>query len=417
MGKTTYNRGKRAHAVCPNVEEEAMVYFNPLSLFLLLALLSGCAAPEPSATPTTFTPVPTITPTPTETATLVPKLAWQQTIESQDSQDKFFQIIDGKPVINLYDTQATESIILNQETIKITATTDGLNPNILTAQDADSNQYAFNPDFGWFKVPEVQMNYADLTKYTEVDQSFIEDGRANITAALKYAENPTISSDAVDPIYWVTYNPYTQVFSLCLNGCGMEYIYYQKHPDDQKSHVNSYYNSENKPYTLEGFYKVHLNNGGAIYVVGRTLKNPTETKKNRTINLFYGFDQAYYEKMANNMLPSGRTELKMVIDGVNEGGYDLETILPPPEQITNESGQITYPPYHPATVKYMSGPNPIVGSLQERGKIISFFSQINQKIILAVLLDGQQEQSISPLPEPIPNQLSKYILQTTLATQ
>lgn len=351
----------------------------------------------------------------TENPTATPKPAWQQTIETQDPQDKFLQIENGQPVIDLYDTKdQQESIGLNLESIKVMATADGLNPNILTAKDADDNQYAFNPDYGWFKVPvEIQIDYTKLAEYTEVEQSFIEDGRANIVTALRYAENPTISPDTIDPVYWIGYNNFKQVLTLCINACSQEGIAYAKFPEElQKTH----YDSSNKPFALTGFYKVHLKNGETIYILARTLKNPTETNKKQTINLFHGFDKATYEKMANNMLPSGRTELKMMFDGINNGGDDLATILPPPEQATNESGQLYYPPYNSASAALLSDPNPVVGNLQVRDKIISLFSQKNQNIILDILSAGQQKHSVSPLLEPIPNSLSRYILQTTITS-
>ncbi len=391
-----------------------MLHFKSFSLFLLLALLSGCVAPAPSATPTTSsTPVPTITPTPTETATLAPKPPWQQTIESQDPQDKFFQIVDGKPVINLYDTQTTESIILNQESVKKTATTDGLNPNILTAQDTDGNKYAFNPDFGWFKVPEVQTNYADLTKYTEVEQSFIEDGRANIVTALSYAENPTISPNAVAPQYWANYG-------ISNNPANSGYIYLSYRPSQELGLAQkkwpdllakSYFNLENKPFAWTGFYKVHLKAGETIYVIGRTLK----TDNNQVINLFYGFDQKVYENMATNILGDGKTpELKFVFDDTNSGGHDLVAILSPP-QVDNNGNPLLW---NPDKVHGLNEPNPNVAELQIRNKIMSLFGENDQKNMLDILSQTQTEIQPGGIKYPLwiipldslPKELSKYIL-------
>ena len=178
---------------------------------LLLALLSSCATPAVAPT-VTATPLPTDTPkpspspssTPTEAPTATPKPAWQQTLETQDSQDKFFKVENGQITANLYCSQVTikdgqakiesqdqKSIVLDPETIKLTSTTEVLYPNIISAKDAEGNQYLFNPDLGWFKVPEVPTDTeTKLADYAPVTEDYFADGRFAEVSAFKYAENP-----------------------------------------------------------------------------------------------------------------------------------------------------------------------------------------------------------------------------------
>jgi hypothetical protein len=388
-------------------EEETMLQLKSLSIFLL-CLLAACGSastpvvPAPGAAstvPPTVTETSTSTPTSTRTPSPspTPEPTWMTDIKTQDPDVRSIRIENGQPVIDLYDTEAAENIILNQETIRILPTTDGLNPNILTANDAEGNQYAFNPDHGWYKVPEVQMDYVDLNNYTEVDQSFVEDGRANIATTLKYAENPTISPDAIDPIYWIAYNQYREVLSLCLNACG--YRDYNHQYREQYSRM--LYNTDNKPFSWTGFYKVHLDNDETIYVVSRTLKNPTESNNNQLINEFYGFDKQVYEFMANNMLNSGRTELKMNFDGIDNGSSDIAVILPPPEPY----------PFNPNSANLLGYPNPVVGNLQQRNELLSLFNQDDNHIIINLL---QIIKSHFPLTQSLPVDLSKYILFSTI---
>lgn len=329
-----------------------------LSLLVpLLALLCGCAAPvqtvAPTLTATLTLQLPTQTPTETPTLTSTPEPVWETAIETQDSDHKYFTISsDGQPVIDLYDTQSQENIVLNQETVKMTTTTDGLNPDILTAQDAGGNLYALNPDYGWFKMPEVQMDYTKLAEYTEVDQAFIEDGRANIVSALKYAENPTISPDAIAPQYWANYG--------ADGGSNFVYLSYLPSGDFGTAQkrwpdliAKSYFKPENKPFALTGFYKINIGDNKYVYVVGRTLK----TGDNQTINLFYGWDKNVYETMANTILNDGTQSLKWCLFDIGDRGGDFfAVILAPPE--TDNSGNPLL--WNPDKVHRRNSPNPDV---------------------------------------------------------
>jgi hypothetical protein len=359
--------------------------------------------------PSTMPPIPGETPTPTATET--PQPAWQTTMETQDPQAWFFRVVDGAPVIDPYETPAAESIVLSQETVKITTTSDGLNPDILTAQDTDGNKYAFNPDHGWFALPDVQMDYAKLAQYTEVDQTFIEDGRANITTALLYAENPTISPDAIDPVYWVSYHwtdktSGDRVPMLCNNACGLGFEAAQANYSEERARM--YYDATTKPFAWTGFYKVHLDSGETVYVVSRTLKNSSETNPNQTINLFYGFDQQHYESMANYILLTGGTALQGLLNGTDKGTCDLAFILSPPTKI---DGVDT--PFRLSPNDWITGGNPVVAGLQRRGELISELDPDNLQIMMQILhsigIRGIYDY-IAPLTDPLPAGFSTHIL-------
>jgi len=344
----------------------------------------------------------------TETPTATPKPAWQQTIETQDPLDSFFKIVDGQPAIDLYDTQGQESIALSQGTIKIKTTIDSLNPNILTAQDADDNQYAFNPDYGWFKVPtEIKMDFNKYREYTELPYRFFGDGTANVIAALRYAENPTISPKAVAPQYWANYGAdgNSNFIYVGYRPSGDLGIAQKKWPD---LIAKSYFKAENKPFAWTGFYKVIIGDNKYIYVVSRTIKTD-----NKVINLFYGFDQSTYENMAHSMTGDGiTTELKLMFDGIDNGGKDLIAILAPPEEINGVSLS-----WNPDKVHRTGPVDPDVARLQKREEQMSLFSATDKQAMLDLLSLTPVEISpenkfpigTSPL-NSLPSELSKYIL-------
>lgn len=342
----------------------------------------------------------------TDAPVIIP--VWQKALETQDPQDKYFKVVDGVPAIDRYDTSEMESIVLSPESIKNIQTNDSLNPNILTAKDVDGNTYAFNPDHGWFALPRVEMDYNKLESYTQVEQAFVEDGRANITTALLYAENPTISPDAIDPVYWVSNfwmdkTSNDKIPMLCNNMCGLG----EARMSYNEEASRSFYTADTKPFAWTGFYKVQLTNGEYVYVVVRTLKNPSATNPDQIINLFYGFDKQYFQNIYNNVLGDNvTTELKMLIDGTDKGGCDLAFILPPPTNLDGKDIPFRLSPYD-----WITGGNPVVSGLQKRGELIAMFDPVNLKIMMGVLHgDRQKMDYVAPLTQPLPAGFSTHIL-------
>lgn len=368
---------------------------------------------DPSITETiTPSPTETITPSPTETAT--PKSEWQLTIETQDPEAKYFRVEDGKPVIDLYDTTAKETIILNQETIQIVQTTDGLNPDSLIAMDADGARYAFNPDHGWFSLPEVQMDYADLSKYTEVEEDFFYDGRNNIVRALHYEESPDKISPDAHPIYWVSARSAPITGDLVLS---LSYFPVLKDVPADIYWPEEYQKStaSEKAFVFSGFYKAVLKGGGYVYVIDRTFK----LDNTHTFGLANGFDSTTYEKM--NIYIGTYPGLYLFFEKAKDLSLDFVTIIPPPEHFP-DGASITYDPFTVTLEKSLF--NPTVAGLQgTRGSLLRVFSEEDQQRIFEVMTEweyrkhGYIEKETTPLTSPsaLVN-LANYILLTSTSS-
>ena len=134
-----------------------------------------------------MTSSPTITPSPTST----PKSAWQTTLETQDPQDTYFKVVDGQPVITVYDAnQTATSIPLTIESIQVIPTADSLHPNILTAKDAEGNIYLFNSDRGaWFTF---------FKGFAPTLEQFVQIDKSDISIIIDYfrSQPPLVSPDA-----------------------------------------------------------------------------------------------------------------------------------------------------------------------------------------------------------------------------
>lgn len=410
-----------------------------VSLVILTCLVTaGCGAGRLFGS--TLTPIPTIaltsTSTPTFTPTLTPTAteipvpvglrnlpqgfvpvhntdgSWGVGVENGDQTEalKGISVVDGQTVVDLYDTQAVEGIVLNLDTLKVTTTTDALNPNILTVQDENGNTYAENPSHGWFTIPEVQMNYADLKKYTEVEEDYFYDGRNNIVRALNYASSPDQISPDARPIYWITAIGSINTL-LCLS-----YLPIGRLGNAQRDWPNEITITETspKPFVFSGFYKVNLSTGGYIYVIDRTIKIDDA----HTSGLAYGFDQAAYEYMNIYEYPGspGWTRLRLLIEQINNGSRDLVTIIPPPEHFADG----TPISFDPNTVRFEGPFNPVVAGMQgPRGSLILLFSEEDQQRILEVLAANRylKLESIVTAPLIDPSylvNLANRILLTTI---
>jgi hypothetical protein len=304
-------------------------------------------------------------------------------------------VVDDGPTIDRYDTPAQESISLVENSIKITTTTAILNPNILTAQDAEGNTYAFNPNYGWFKVPEVQMDYAKPVEYTEVDQAFIEDSRMELVRAFNYANSPEKINRDAPSVFWVTaHNNAVYLSFFPVGRVNMAEVFWPK-----EYNLGFHYNKENKPFAFSGFYKVSLKSGGYIYVIDRTiaLDNTLST------GLANGFDPSWIEGAASYINPDGITSLQKTLDAVMEGRSDIVNVLLPPDKLLDGTPLTLYP--DPGWDN-----NPVVTGLQgPRGSLISLFAPEDQQRILNVLTAAQHEDSTPEVTAPLtdPSLLAK----------
>ena len=379
-------------------------------LVSFVLLLSACTAPvetTPTSTPAptlTITPTPTATPTKTPTPTATPEPKWLRIIKVLDPDGSSFKIENGQPVIALYDTQTAERFILVPETVRIINTTDVLYPDILTATDVEGKQYAFNPDLGWFRIPDVplgydEMGYDQLEKYTPVTVDYFTDGRFALVSALKYAENPTIYKDAPVATFWVESSvaPNPSVYGYSnFTFISMYPVIDLYRAMSEWLELMHYYTSENKPFAWAGGYKTYLNDGSDyFYTFAMTVK----TGLNQTQSLAYGKKKENIE--ASNILST-------VMKNYARGSY-LGFVLAPPDDDSFS--------WNPVLANYKTGPNRIVASLQKRGELISLFSPEDQETILKVLRQdpvpydtGRVYHLVTAPVYKLPPELSKYIL-------
>ncbi len=400
---------------------------------LLLTVLAACSpqAAAPAATPTeaaTATSAPSPTSTPDPLGSLAPEVQ-----ELFKSQNAIFTLgADGSIQIDLYDT--TEKETITPTSFLRVDTNDGLNPNILTAQDVQGNDYAYNPDLGWFKVPNVYnpdidwaQTLADLSvqryrgfkeinellnpangNYTEVSKDFFTDGRANIVTALQYAANPTISPDAIIPHYWASFSGFGPC--IYISFFPGSYLVVQTNLADLA--LKSYYSIQNKPFVLQGFYKVNFENEEIAYVIARTQKNPTNNRPNQLVNLFYGIDQKIYEQAANTITAIGRSGLTADLQAINAGDLDFALILAPPIQINGLEI-----PWDSRQARISRGETPSlnIGLKHSRGELLSLFSEADQKEMQNIIYTNLYESGVSSTStiDYLPTELSNLILQAS----
>lgn len=391
-------------------------------VFLIsLALLLAACIPAPTAPPPTATPLPTFTPTATVTPTPLPPET-RTALELIASQQAPVTLSDGQMVIDLYVSPGKEHIRLQPESVKITVTHDGLNPEILSAESPEGDLYAFNPEHGWFEVPQIQTDYRDLAAYTPVSQAFFEDGRANIAQALLYAANPTIPPDAVPTQWWANYSSFQNLlcfsFVPAFNFAEAALDWPEYWPRDRAAPSDPYDRrnigdgefADIRPFGFTGFYRVLLGNGETVYVMAPTVGNPTEANPEQLINLFLGFDRAAYEEMANR----AGTNLDFYFHTINEEGSKIFSIIliPPPTKLPDGSWAATYPYPNLERAGPSSGPTTL--SLYPEGALIELFPPTDQELILKVFTTADRRPgygATAPLPS-LPPALAKFILPT-----
>lgn len=132
-------------------------------LLVLTLILTSCGpgklfgstiTPSPTITPT-FTFTPTFTPTDTETPSPTPKPAWLTNLETQDPNDTYFKVINGQPVISVYDanTLKATSAVLVLKSIQVQQAPGGHYPAVLSGNDQGGNLYLYNKNrHAWFPV-------------------------------------------------------------------------------------------------------------------------------------------------------------------------------------------------------------------------------------------------------------------------
>ena len=257
------------------------------ALFLLAACQPAAPAPvTPSATPET----PTLEPA-TATATVTELVASDEVKAVLDAQKAPYMVNEqGKAVIDLADTSATEQIVLEQ--IGHTPAPDfGL--DVLNGFDKDNNRYVFSENFGWVRYVEggTDINPA------EIPANYVDDGILNTIIALKQTENSTIPETETQPQYqFELYNSPTSGF-----GGAIAITSQQNNVERQND------------FGYNGVYKL---SGKKVYLVPITFRNPTEANKDQKTNVFGGLSQAQFDHLKNDIKSqkTGESILSQIIN-------------------------------------------------------------------------------------------------------
>ncbi|GEM_PF-6034936 len=387
--------------------------FAPLLCFCLLMV--GCGqvpeegAPAPQATVTSgvATPRPTpqvdiVTETPAPTPDALAALNLDPEVEELFVSQSV-QFVPGEGGMITVDDYTTS----NKESIKLGGfarvdTDNGLNPNILTALDQQGNTYAYNPDFGWFKVPEVFTSVFranEIENYTTVTEEYFNDGRANIVTSLIDDSSPSISEDSTGTQYWVTYNLISNTLEIGFFPNGASRMAQDQYPEQ---YSNTYFDSNKRPFAWTGFYRVILNSSDVIYVNARTSINEIQKGDRQKINLFFGYDEATYIQLVSPVLSNGNNELQgILMHDADKGILDITAILAPPDE-----------KFDPNTKGSASYSSPNVASLQEPGELISLFKNEEIKRITELLSfkDKTKHHVVTTPITTLPKLLSKHIL-------
>ncbi len=421
---------------------------------LILSLLSACGVTPaaPTATPTmtvTASPVP---PSATATEAMTPTPQVDQSYNSLKSmleeQSVPYIIQDGKIAVDDYTTSSVDKITLSPESGKIITTDDGVNPNILTAQDSEGSLYAYNPEHGWFKVPEVYNPVMDIDwekvdkdsdtatetpylkevneklfteNYPVVKEDFFTDGRYNITASLWYnslPEDKKIPDNAAKAIYWVDYAYYGHALGVAsgLGGNGGPYAFNNYNQD----YIDSYYRPGiPPPFLFNSLWKVELDGDGYTYVVGTTQRNPSQDNPDRLINLANSVDGQGFEESSHVIGGSGRSGNLGTIGGLIHGSTLLNIYLEPPAEL--DGGIIAPSPLKYDKNFFWFGPNDVIGDRQVPGELIGLFPPEDQEKIMDVLLTGVNSPKVISKSEPLkyglPEELANRILYIRVGTR
>lgn len=391
---------------------------------LLLALLTSCASLSALGSTTTATPTftpsptptatPTFTPSPTPTASPTPLPPQVQTaLDLLGAQEAPYTLADGRLVIDDYAAAGRQEIVLAPETLQVTATHDGLNPEILTAQSKEGRLYAYNPGRGWFAVPEVVTDYhlaITENKYTEVTQAYFEDGRANLVHALLYAQNPFLPAEVAGPLWWVAYNWRSNTMAVGVLPAFAKGNAAFNYPAQWEASTNYFDHILWPAPNILGLYRVALENGQTVYVVATTVNNPAPEDKSRMLNLFLGFDRLTWEMAIQGKDVDGRPDLDLegVFNGLEEGYRTFYIVLVPPPKLPDGSAINPYP-----NLGFFAWHAPVMTGLYPPGKLVKLFPQEVQKQMLQMIADTyggkKDDYPNAPLAE-IPPELSRYIL-------
>ncbi len=339
-------------------------------LFLLLSL-TACSSTVPATTPLAITVSPTLetstpspTPKPSETPTPSIRPEYQSLQTLLDNQKATYSLQDGIIVIDDYSTSSKENIALNPESGKVIKTNDGLVKEIVTAVDTDNNRMVFIKGYGWVK--DVDSSQSTLDNRIKIPFSWAKDDRKvlntvlNTIVGLHYAENPTISSDAALPHYWVNVGFY-----------GGPVLYLAFEPTVINTLVvdpQTAFSKDRKPFAWTGFFETTAPNGKNIIILAQTRKNPSSENSNQLINMFAAFDEETYERYKKE-----QGDTSVIPWMIYHDEHDLGMVFSPPVGFEWTGGGLWFAKQYP---------NPTVAELNKQGEIFSLLSLKDQKTVV-----------------------------------
>lgn len=339
-------------------------------LFLLLSL-TACSSATTATEPLAVTVSPslitsTTSPTSKSTESPTPSISaeYQDLQTLLDAQNAFYTLQNGKIVIDDYSTSFKENIVLNPESGKVIQTNDGLAKEIGTALDTDNNRMVYIKGYGWVK--DVDPSQSTLDKRIKIPFSWAKDDRnvsntvLNTIVGLHYAENPTISSDAAIPHYWINVGFY---------GGPVLYLAFEPTVIDTLSvDPQTAFSKNRKPFAWTGFFETTAPNGKNIIILAQTRKNPTSENPNQLINMFAAFDKETYERYKEE-----QGDTSVIPWMIYHDENDLGMVFSPPIGFKWAGGDLWFAKQYP---------NPTVAELNKQGEIFSLLSIEDQKTVV-----------------------------------
>ena len=342
-------------------------------LMLLLFFLTACAAPTSikPATPTTTvtatsialpSPNPTL-PAPTAEPVLKVTPEVQVVLDSQKAE--YAVNADGKAIIDLKNTEEEENFVL--EEIGHIPTNDGLAKDILAGTDQEGNRYIFVESYGWVK--DIDFSNSSINNPVEISWELVKHLEIlNVMFALHYAENPTISPDAVEPRYWA--NVFRNNAYIGLQPMAAE----TGTSEDQ----NTKFAESSKPYSDCRFIKVTSPSGQDVIIIARNQKNPTLDDKKQIINLFHWMSKSRYDDL-NGII--GSNNVSLLEDFLINNKQELASVLIPPSYIEGIKIPWNFNDWKDTGLRQ----DPLIASMQVRGELISLMPVDTQKDLLQII--------------------------------
>lgn len=276
---------------------------------------------------------------------------------------------DGNAVIVEKDTNQSVEIVRAVDV----KTNDGLAKDIKTGYDKDNNRFIYVENYGWVK--DIDLSTATVESPLEISWELASHQETlNTIFALHYAENPTISPNAVEPHYWINVDGSNNIY-LGFQSIGASSLIYPPYGNPGK--LDTKFNNSDKFFTQFKILQSTNPQGQKFAILGGTFKNPTKENKDQLINLFDWMGKARFDELVN--LPANY--MMNMTNLINNNTLDIAPVLAPPA--TANGIPI---PWDPSAWKDSAKrSDPAVAGLQKPGELLSLFTNQEQQDILKII--------------------------------